>query len=63
MGMHEATAAPNRRDASHLEWMRGHLGPRFVAGVVVRTGPSAFALAEQITALPIAALWSVGDAA
>lgn len=54
----KATAAPNRSDASHLEWMRDRLGQRFVAGIVFHTGPSAFALAEQITALPIAALWS-----
>ena len=59
----KATAAPKRSDASHLEWMRDHLGQRFVAGVVFHTGPSAFTLAEQITALPIAALWSVGNAA
>lgn len=49
----KATAAPNRGDASHLEWMRDRLGPRFLEGVVFHTGPSAFTLAERITALPI----------
>lgn len=56
----KATAAPNRSDASHLEWMRDRLGQRFLAGVVFHTGPSAFTLGEQIAALPIAALWSPG---
>lgn len=59
----KATAAPSRRDAAHLEWMRDRLGQRFLAGVVFHTGPSAFTLAEQITSLPIAALWSVASAA
>lgn len=54
----KATAAPNRGDAAHLEWMRDSLGELFLAGVVFHTGPSAFALTDQIAALPIAALWS-----
>jgi predicted AAA+ superfamily ATPase len=57
----KATAAPNRGDASHLEWMRDRLGDRFVAGVVFHTGPSAFVVAERITALPIASLWSTAQ--
>lgn len=59
----KATAAPNRGDAAHLEWMRDRLGQRFLAGVVFHTGPSAFTLADQVVALPIAALWSGGKAA
>lgn len=58
----KATAAPNRGDAAHLEWMRDRLGERFLAGVVFHTGPSAFALTDQIAALPIAALWSADRA-
>lgn len=54
----KAAAAPNRSDAGHLEWLRDRLGDRFVAGVVVHTGPSAFALSERIAAVPIASLWS-----
>ncbi|MGE3619933.1 MAG: ATP-binding protein [Acidimicrobiia bacterium] len=53
----KATAAPNRGDAAHLEWMRDRLGQRFLAGIVFHTGPSTFALADRIAALPIAALW------
>ncbi len=59
----KATAAPNRGDAAHLEWMRDRLGERFLAGVVFHTGPSAFALTDRIAALPIAALWSAGEVA
>lgn len=59
----KATAAPNHGDVAHLEWMRDRLGPRFLAGVVFHTGPSAFPIAEQIVALPIAALWSGANAA
>ncbi len=54
----KATAAPNRGDAANLVWMRDRLGERFLACVVFHTGPSAFALADQVAALPIAALWS-----
>lgn len=54
----KATAAPGRGDAAHLEWLRDHLGERFVAGVVLHTGPSAFELADRVAALPISALWS-----
>lgn len=56
----KASAAPNRGDASHLEWLRDRLGDRFVGGVVFHTGPSAFTLADRISACPIAALWSSG---
>lgn len=49
-------------DAVHLEWMRDRLGERFLAGVVLHTGPSGFALTDQIAALPIASLWSPGGA-
>jgi predicted AAA+ superfamily ATPase len=54
----KATAAPTRGDASRLEWLRDRLGDRFLAGVVFHTGPAAFALADRVAALPIAALWS-----
>lgn len=53
----KATAAPGRGDAAHLEWLRDRLGDRFVAGVVLHTGPSTFELSDRVVALPIAALW------
>jgi predicted AAA+ superfamily ATPase len=56
----KASAAPTRSDASHLEWLRDRLGERFIAGVVLHTGPSAFALSDRIAATPIASLWAAG---
>lgn len=54
----KATAAPRRTDTKHLEWIRDRLGSRLLAGVVLHTGPSSFTMADRITALPIAALWT-----
>jgi hypothetical protein len=53
----KATAAPDRADARHLEWLRDELGDRFLAGAVLHTGPAAFMLGDRILALPICALW------
>lgn len=53
----KATAAPDRADAQHLEWLRDQLGPRFLAGAVLHTGPGSFMLGDRIFALPICALW------
>lgn len=54
----KATSAPNRSHASHLEWLRDQLGDRFVAGVVLHSGPHSYQLSERITAVPICTLWS-----
>ena len=54
----KASAAPNRSDAAHLEWLRDRLGERFVAGVVLHTGPSVFVLSDRIAAAPVASLWT-----
>lgn len=54
----KASAAPNRSDAAHLEWLRDRLGERFVAGVLLHTGPSVFTLCDRIAATPIASLWT-----
>jgi hypothetical protein len=54
----EATAAPTANDARHLAWLRERIGPRFVAGAVLHTGPRPFRLGERIFALPICSLWS-----
>lgn len=54
----KASAAPSRSDSVHLEWLRDRLGERFVAGLVLHTGPSAFALSDRIAAAPIATLWT-----
>ena len=53
----KATAAPDASDARHLAWLRDQLGPRFVAGAVLHTGPRPFGIAERIFALPICSIW------
>lgn len=53
----KAAAAPRAEDARHLRWLRDQLLDRFVAGVVLHTGPSAFALGDRLFALPISTLW------
>lgn len=54
----KASAAPGPSDAAHLEWLRDRLGERFVAGVVLHTGPAPFGLSDRIAAIPIASLWA-----
>ncbi|MCO5314159.1 MAG: DUF4143 domain-containing protein [Microthrixaceae bacterium] len=54
----KASSAPSRADGAHIEWLRDTLGERFVAGVVLHTGPSLFALSDRIAAAPIASLWT-----
>lgn len=54
----KATAAPKPEDARHLSWLRSRLGDRFVAGVVLHTGPRVYRLADAVTAVPIAAIWA-----
>lgn len=54
----KATAAPSPHDARHLAWLRDELGDRFVAGVVLHTGPHTFELGDRIVAAPISTLWT-----
>ncbi len=54
----KASSAPTSKDGAHLAWLRDELGDRFVAGLVLHTGPSVYGLGERITAVPISALWS-----
>lgn len=54
----KATAAPVPEDARHLRWLQDALGERFVAGVVMHTGPRRFRLGDALYALPICAFWS-----
>lgn len=54
----KSAAAPSRTDAKHLEWLRDELGERFIAGVVLHTGPRAFYLADRIIAAPISTIWA-----
>lgn len=53
----KADAAPGSGAAQHLRWLRDELGRRFVAGMVLHTGPRSFEMDDRITAVPICALW------
>ncbi len=53
----KAGGVVKRDDARHLAWLRDELGERFIAGVVLHTGPRGYPLDERIAAVPIAALW------
>lgn len=53
----KATGAPRKDDARHLAWLRDEVDERFVAGVVLHTGPRAYQLDERILAAPICSLW------
>jgi predicted AAA+ superfamily ATPase len=53
----KAGGAARREDARHLAWLRDEVGERFVAGVVLHTGPRIYELDERILAAPICALW------
>ena len=54
----KASAAPGADSAKHLVWLRDALGDRFLAGVVLHTGPRVFPLGEKIVAAPISSLWT-----
>lgn len=54
----KAAAAPRRHDARHLVWLRDKLGDRFIAGVLLHTGPRLFAIEERVIAAPICTLWA-----
>lgn len=54
----KASAAPTADDAKHLVWLRDLLGDRFLAGVLLHTGPRTYQLDERLVAAPIATLWS-----
>ena len=54
----KSAASVTRSDARHLRWLSDQLGDRFVAGVVLHSGPDIFDLDDRIIAAPISALWS-----
>jgi len=54
----KASSAPDAAAARHLAWLRDQLGDRFVAGVVLHTGPRTFSLGDRLQAAPISTLWA-----
>lgn len=53
----KAASAPGPESGRHLAWLRDRLGDRFLAGVVLHTGPASYALGDRVQAAPITALW------
>lgn len=58
LGIEVKTGAPTAADARHLAWLRDEYGARFIAGVVLHTGPHIYSLGDRIIAAPIATLWA-----
>lgn len=58
IGIEVKSGSPTRTEARHLAWLRDEYKDRFVAGVVLYTGPHVYELGDRITAAPIASLWA-----
>ena len=54
----KAASAPSPQDARHLSWLRDNMDDRFIAGVVLHTGPAVYPLGNRIVAAPISTLWA-----
>lgn len=54
----KAASAPDRHAGRHLAWLRDALGERFIADVVLHTGPRSYELGDRIIAAPISTLWA-----
>lgn len=54
----KATSSVTGRDARWLNQLRDRLGSRFVAGVILHTGPTSAPFGERIVAAPLDILWS-----
>lgn len=49
-------AAVGESDGKHLRWLRDKVGPRFVDGVLVTTGPTAYRRSDGLGVVPLALL-------
>lgn len=54
----KAAASVSRDDARHLAWLRAEEDDRFLAGLVLHTGPAIVPLADRLWAAPISSLWT-----
>lgn len=54
----KASSSVGARDIKWLTQLRDRLGSRFVAGVVLHTGPTAAPFGPRITAVPMDVLWA-----
>jgi hypothetical protein len=55
-------ATARSRDFSALRYLQDRMGPRFVAGAVLHTGPETLSFGPRLWALPVSALWTPADA-
>ncbi|MHB8691150.1 MAG: ATP-binding protein [Solirubrobacteraceae bacterium] len=53
----KAAASIRRGDTRGLNYMRDKLGPRFIAGALLYTGPNTLPAGERIAAIPLSGLW------
>ena len=58
LGEAAPSASRHGSDARHLAWLRDRMGKRFVAGVVLHTGPRVYTLGDRLVAAAISTLWS-----
>lgn len=49
-------ASAGDSDGKHLRWLRDQLGPRFVSGVILTTGPTAYRRLDGLVVVPLALL-------
>lgn len=54
----KATASPVPEDGRALRWLADAVGDRFIQGVIVCLVESPVAIAHDLTAVPVAAVWS-----
>jgi len=54
----KADAAPTADSARHLAALRDRFADLFIGGILLHTGPRAYALGDRITATPISTLWA-----
>lgn len=54
----KSKSTPGKDDADHIAWFRDEVGERFLAGLVLHTGPYSYSLGDRIRAVPISTLWS-----
>ena len=53
----KASPSPGADAARHLRWLKGQLGDRFTAGIVLHLGTWSTPFGDGIYALPLSALW------
>jgi uncharacterized protein len=53
----KADAAPTADSARHLATLRDRYPDRFLAGVVLHTGPRTYRLGDRLMAVPISTFW------